>query len=261
MQRRGKASLRCQSCGDGLSSPPQHQAHSAEPPPGSADTVMSQLVMEQLNGQWWNPGGPRTPEHAWSRASRSLCCLWVTSSSGFGPKYQMGWPDRSQILHWDTCELSRTESFTEGFLLVWAWQDGGANTSTPTHKPSTAEPTAPAWQENAEPSPAQKLPNGGAEPRVPPEGSRYSQQCPRCPGQWSWRELSPRRRWRAAELWGCEGWGSQLLTGSSGHRRPCDASTLHGEGEKRTTTSAKNPNPPTGVVAERKGPCAPKRRC
>lgn len=47
-----------------------------------------------------------------------LHCPWVTSSSGFDPNYQMGWPDRSQILHWDTCELSRIQCFIEGLLLM-----------------------------------------------------------------------------------------------------------------------------------------------
>lgn len=55
-----------------------------------------------------------------------------------------------------------------------------------------------------------------------------------------WQERSLPRRWTVAAQWGCEVWGSQLLTSSLGHRRPCDASTLHKEGgRKRRTTLAK----------------------
>lgn len=78
----------------------------AEPPLGSSDTVMSQLVMEQLNSAVKEPSGDPEPHSNKPEAGGSRS-PWVTSSSGFGPDYQMGWPDRSRILHWDTCELSK----------------------------------------------------------------------------------------------------------------------------------------------------------
>lgn len=70
MQRRGKASLRCESCEMGCSLLQDTRHTPAEPPRGSADTVMSQQVMEQLNnsaGTQWD----QNPTASLSRASRT----------------------------------------------------------------------------------------------------------------------------------------------------------------------------------------------